>query len=146
MYLSIKSFTFLDKSSNNKLILEKRNRMEREELFRDLYGLREDYDLVIVGAGLSGSVIAQQASEISGLKSLVIDKARNHPPQIMEGSTGNFRIVLKKSTSLGRIIGFWQYTVRSQCEPKSLQPACTKFSNTSIVTAPTFIISESTTI
>ena len=42
-----------------------------------MYGLREKYDLVIVGAGLSGSVIAQQASYRSGLRSLIIDK-RDH--------------------------------------------------------------------
>lgn len=47
------------------------------ELFRGLNGISEEYDLVIVGAGLSGSVIAQQASERSGLRSLVIDK-RDH--------------------------------------------------------------------
>ena len=28
----------------------------------------------------------------------------------MEGSTGNSKNVPKKSTSLGRIMGFWQYT------------------------------------
>ena len=31
-------------------------------LYRGLYGLQEEYDLIIVGAGLSGSVIAEQAS------------------------------------------------------------------------------------
>ena len=40
-------------------------------------GLADSYDLVIVGAGLSGSVIAEQASKRSGLRSLVIDK-RDH--------------------------------------------------------------------
>ena len=39
--------------------------------------LRPQYDLLIVGAGLSGAVIAEQASERKGLTSLVIDK-RNH--------------------------------------------------------------------
>ena len=39
--------------------------------------LRPHYDLLIVGAGLSGAVIAEQASERKGLTSLVIDK-RNH--------------------------------------------------------------------
>ena len=48
-----------------------------KELFRGLNGLKEEYDLIIVGAGLSGSVIAEQASSRSGLKSLIIDK-RNH--------------------------------------------------------------------
>ena len=31
-------------------------------LYRGLYGIQEEYDLIIVGAGLSGSVIAEQAS------------------------------------------------------------------------------------
>ena len=72
-------------------------------LYRGLHGLKEEYDLVIVGAGLSGSVVAeqvntvfdlvlsailfffislkfqipQQASSRLGLSSLVIDK-RSH--------------------------------------------------------------------
>ena len=50
---------------------------KNKELFRGIHGLSEYYDLVIVGAGLSGSVIAEQASKISGLRSLVIDK-RDH--------------------------------------------------------------------
>ena len=29
-------------------------------LYRGLHGLKEEYDLVIVGAGLSGSVVAEQ--------------------------------------------------------------------------------------
>ena len=39
--------------------------------------MADSYDLVIIGAGLSGSVIAEQASKRSGLRSLVIDK-RDH--------------------------------------------------------------------
>ena len=68
--------------------------------------------------------------------------------EVMEGSTGNSKNVPKKSTRLGRMMGFRQYTLRLRYEPKSLQPACTKFSNfvkildTSIVTTPTFIISD----
>jgi len=46
-------------------------------LFRGLHGLKEEYDLVIVGAGLSGAVVAEQASSRLGLSSLVIDK-RDH--------------------------------------------------------------------
>ena len=49
----------------------------QRELFRGLHGVHDSYDLVIVGAGLSGAVIAEQASKRSGLRSLVIDK-RNH--------------------------------------------------------------------
>ena len=48
-----------------------------KELFRGIHGISDTYDLVIVGAGLSGAVIAEQASKRSGLRSLVIDK-RNH--------------------------------------------------------------------
>ena len=59
----------------------------------------------------------------------------------MEGRTGNSKNVPKKNTSLSRMMGFRQYTVCPQCEPKSLQPAYTKFST--IVTIPTFIISDS---
>ena len=67
--------------------------------------------------------------------------------RIMEGSTENSKNVPKKSTSLGRIMGFRQYTVRLRWERKSLQLACIKFSNfmpildTSIVTTSTFITS-----
>ena len=67
----------------------------------------------------------------------------------MEGSTGNSKNAPKKSTRLGRMMGFQQYMVRPQCEPKSLQPASTNFVpklDTSIVTTPTFIISGSDVI
>ena len=66
----------------------------------------------------------------------------------MEGSTGNAKNVPKKRTRLGRVMDFWQCTVRPQGEPKSLQPACTKFSNfvlildTSTFTTPSFISSD----
>ena len=46
-------------------------------LYREMNGLRDEYDLVIVGAGLSGAVIAERASSQLGLTSLVIDK-RDH--------------------------------------------------------------------
>jgi len=46
-------------------------------LYRGMNGLDESYDLVVVGAGLSGAVIAERASSQLGLKSLVIDK-RDH--------------------------------------------------------------------
>ena len=46
-------------------------------LYRGLHGLEPEYDLVVVGAGLSGAVIAERASTTLGLSSLVIDK-RNH--------------------------------------------------------------------
>jgi len=42
-----------------------------------LEGLEEEYDLVIIGAGLSGGVIAERASKELGLKSLLLDK-RDH--------------------------------------------------------------------
>ena len=46
-------------------------------LYRGVHGLEEEYDLVVVGAGLSGAVIAERASSQLGLTSLVIDK-RDH--------------------------------------------------------------------
>merc|ERR1719342_652795 len=55
---------------------EDRHSVGREE-FRGMNGLEKKYNLVIVGAGLSGSVIAERASSQLGLKSLVIDK-RDH--------------------------------------------------------------------
>lgn len=57
-------------------IEEDRHSVSREE-FRGLNGLEKKYNLIIVGAGLSGSVIAERASKMLGLKSLVIDK-REH--------------------------------------------------------------------
>lgn len=42
-----------------------------------LEGLAEHYDLVIVGAGLSGAVFAEQAASRFGMSSLIIDK-RDH--------------------------------------------------------------------
>jgi len=47
------------------------------ELFRGMNGLEDAYDLVVVGAGLSGAVIAERAASQLGLRSLVIDK-RSH--------------------------------------------------------------------
>ena len=81
---------------------------------------------------------------INHLKSIIHTMAE---AQVMEGSTGNSKNVPKKSTRLGRMMGFWQYTLRLRCEPKSLQPACTKFSNfvpildTSTFTTPSLITS-----
>jgi len=46
-------------------------------LYRGVHGLEEEYDLIVVGAGLSGAVIAERASSQLGLSSLVIDK-RDH--------------------------------------------------------------------
>jgi len=57
-------------------IAEGRHSVGREE-FRGMNGLEKKYNLVIVGAGLSGAVVAERASKLLGLKSLVIDK-RNH--------------------------------------------------------------------
>ena len=51
--------------------------ISNKEMFRGMNGVSDSYDLVIVGAGLSGAVIAEQASKRSGLRSLVIDK-RDH--------------------------------------------------------------------
>jgi len=57
-------------------IAEARHSVGREE-FRGMNGLEKKYNLVIVGAGLSGAVMAERASKLLGLKSLVIDK-RDH--------------------------------------------------------------------
>jgi len=46
-------------------------------LYRGVHGLEAEYDLIVVGAGLSGAVIAERASSQLGLTSLVIDK-RDH--------------------------------------------------------------------
>jgi len=46
-------------------------------LYRGVHGLKDEYDLIVVGAGLSGAVIAERASSQLGLSSLVIDK-RDH--------------------------------------------------------------------
>ena len=51
--------------------------LQTQELYRGMNGLQDSYDLVIVGSGLSGAVIAEQASKRSGLTSLIIDK-RDH--------------------------------------------------------------------
>lgn len=64
---------FISKSGKpNELVHSKSS-----ELYRGMHGLEEEYDLIVVGAGLSGSVIAEQASSQLGLSSLVIDK-RDH--------------------------------------------------------------------
>jgi len=54
-------------------VQEDRHQVGKEE-FRGMNGLEKKYNLVIVGAGLSGAVIAERASKLLGLKSLVIDK------------------------------------------------------------------------
>ena len=46
---------------------EDRHNVGREE-FRGMNGLEKKYNLVIVGAGLSGSVVAERASKLLGLK------------------------------------------------------------------------------
>merc|ERR1711868_290128 len=46
-------------------------------LFRGMHGLKDEYDLIVVGSGLSGAVIAERARSELGLTSLVIDK-REH--------------------------------------------------------------------
>ena len=45
--------------------------------FTGLKNLPQNFDLIIVGAGISGCVFAEQASRRYNLKSLMIDK-RNH--------------------------------------------------------------------
>ena len=55
------------------------NQMSQEALKipSGLDGLDSYYDIVIIGCGLSGCVIAERASADFGLKSLIIDK-RDH--------------------------------------------------------------------
>jgi len=48
-----------------------------QSLYRGMHGLKDEYDLIVVGSGLSGAVIAERASSQLGLTSLVIDK-RDH--------------------------------------------------------------------
>ena len=48
-----------------------------EEWYQGFAGLSEKFDLIIVGAGISGCVFAEQASRRFNLKSLIIDK-RDH--------------------------------------------------------------------
>ena len=48
---------------------EDRHSVGREE-FRGMNGLQKKYNLVVVGAGLSGSVVAERASKLLGLKVL----------------------------------------------------------------------------
>ena len=48
---------------------EDRHSVGREE-FRGMNGLEKKYNLVVVGAGLSGSVVAERASKLLGLKVL----------------------------------------------------------------------------
>jgi UDP-galactopyranose mutase len=45
--------------------------------FNVLEGLEEHYDMIIIGAGISGCVFAERGSKELGLKSLIIDK-RDH--------------------------------------------------------------------
>ena len=50
---------------------EDRHSVGREE-FRGMNGLEKKYNLVVVGAGLSGSVVAERASKLLGLKVILI--------------------------------------------------------------------------
>ena len=50
---------------------EDRHSVGREE-FRGMNGLEKKYNLVVVGAGLSGSVVAERASKLLGLKVLTL--------------------------------------------------------------------------
>ncbi len=51
--------------------------LSQDILNGDLSSCSEEFDLLIVGAGLSGAVIAERCSKILGMTSLIIDK-RNH--------------------------------------------------------------------
>jgi hypothetical protein len=48
-------------SDQSQTVVKSQKHNGERELFRDVHGLKDDqYDLIIVGAGLSGAVIAQQ--------------------------------------------------------------------------------------
>jgi len=47
------------------------------DFFRGHHGLKEEYDLVIIGAGLSGCVFAERATREHGKRCLIVDK-RDH--------------------------------------------------------------------
>jgi len=47
------------------------------DFFRGRYGLKQHYDLVIVGGGLSGCVFAERATREHGKTCLIVDK-RSH--------------------------------------------------------------------
>lgn len=49
-------------------------------------GLAEGYDMVIIGAGISGCVFAERGSKEFGLKSLIIDK-RDHIGGVVQVET-----------------------------------------------------------
>ena len=49
----------------------------QKKILTSMGDLRPYYDIIIVGAGLSGSVFAEQASTRKGLTSLIIEK-RDH--------------------------------------------------------------------
>lgn len=51
--------------------------MASAQVKNGLVDLDDEYDMVVVGAGLSGFVMAEQAAKRLGLKSLIIDK-RDH--------------------------------------------------------------------
>lgn len=64
------------KVADEEKVEEERHQVGREE-FRGMNGLADKYNLIVVGAGLSGAVVAERASRLLGLSVLVIDK-RNH--------------------------------------------------------------------
>ena len=68
-----KHFIFIDTIMSDDSSL----REDLKKMNASLGDLRSYYDIIIVGAGLSGSVFAEQASTRKGLKSLIIEK-RNH--------------------------------------------------------------------
>ena len=65
--------------------------------FKGLDGLADEYDMIIIGAGISGCVFAERGSKELGLKSLIIDK-RDHI-----GGTGCTDCVLNLTTHLSLI-------------------------------------------
>lgn len=69
---------------------EDRHSVSREE-FRGLNGLEKKYNLIIVGAGLSGSVIAERASKMLGLKVMWSVESREGTWSIFWSESGDWQ-------------------------------------------------------
>jgi hypothetical protein len=55
------------KVADEEKVEEERHQVGREE-FRGMNGLADKYNLIVVGAGLSGAVVAERASKLLGLR------------------------------------------------------------------------------
>ena len=86
-----------------------------------LEGTRDFYDLIIIGAGLSGSVFAEQASKRGFLTSLVLDK-RDH----IGGNCFDFinekgiRVSLDIDQFRNNLLGLWASSHSAAQQPQDL--------------------------